>query len=169
MSAFTVAVLSLSLLATPTSFHGTTHCNIEKEKGDVVSQDHDLVIEPGQSVHNAVAVNGNVLVKKGAHVSKSVLAIQGSVTLEPGAVVDEDVLALGGDVHALGNARIGKDAVALGGILDLSKSAHVEGSHVNLSLNLNGTDVAQKLIDAALGPDHSCQVTESKSSARDDE
>jgi hypothetical protein len=134
----------------------------------VVQQNRDVVIEAGQEVHSAVAVNGNVVVRAGAVVDGSAMAIHGSVTLEPGAVVKRGVLAINGSVAASGDARVGEDVIALGGSASMGEGVTVGGSRLELALNIDGTELAQTLVNQLLGPKGHCEIEESSLSASPD-
>lgn len=121
-------------------------------------QGTDLVIEPGEKVKDAVAVDGNVIVKKGAVVDNDVVAVRGRVVLEAGARVKGDAVALGGDVRVPTGARVDGNATALGGKLKVDKPEDVGGERVNFSLELNGDDLVKELLGKALEDDQKCHI-----------
>lgn len=157
-------VSALTLNVSSPASHSNFKCTLSKDKGDVLAQGKDLVIEAGQNVQSALVVHGNLLIRKGA-VVKDAVAFEGSVTLEPGAVVKGSALAFGGNVHAQGDARIGKDAVALGGQLDVAPTVAVAGDRVSLSVDLGGSALAQSLIEGFLGAAQQCRIVEADAKA----
>jgi NDP-sugar pyrophosphorylase family protein len=131
-------------------------CAVHKSDGTRAAQGENLVLKAGETVKDAVVVDGDILVRKGA-VVEDVVAIRGKVTIEEGAQVKGDVVALGGDLHLRGKARVEGDAVALGGSLRMDEGASVGGEQVSFALSFNGKDLARSFIDKALeGSD--CQI-----------
>ncbi|MBF5045910.1 hypothetical protein FGE12_26100 [Aggregicoccus sp. 17bor-14] len=133
-------------------------CHITLEPGDVLVERKDLVLQPGQTVHDAVALEGNVVVKKGA-VVKSVVAFHGTVTVEEGAEVLGDVVSLGGELRLQPGARVGGNALALGGKMKRADTASVKGDQLSLGgLELNGVDLVGGLLTKVLGDLKDCRV-----------
>ena len=130
-------------------------------------QGTDLVIEPGEKVKDAVAVDGDVIVKKGAVVSNDVVAIRGRVILEAGARVKGDAVSMGGEVRVPTGARVDGDAMALGGKLKLDRQEDVGGERVNFSLELNGDDLVKELIGKALDEEDTCHILDDEDDAKD--
>ncbi|MBN2526376.1 MAG: hypothetical protein JXR76_08280 [Deltaproteobacteria bacterium] len=73
----------------------------------------DSVTIEGRVNREAVAVGGNVLVKKGAYVGRSVTAVGGDVLVEDGATVNGEVVAVGGKVTVEDGATIKGDRVSI--------------------------------------------------------
>jgi NDP-sugar pyrophosphorylase family protein len=131
-------------------------CAIHKNDGTRAVQGEDLVLKAGETVKDAVAVDGDIVVRKGA-VVEDVVAIRGKVTIEEGAEVKGDVVALGGELHLRGKARVAGDAVALGGSIRMDEGASVGGDQVSFALSFNGKDLARTFLEKALkGSD--CQI-----------
>lgn len=133
-----------------------TRCSVTAKGGSRAVQGENLIIQAGETVKDAVAIDGDVTVRKGAVVD-DVVAIRGKVTIEEGAEVKGDAVSLGGQLILQGKARVNGDAVALGGELRMAEGATVGGDKVDFSLSFNGTNLAQSFIDKALaGSD--CQI-----------
>lgn len=142
-------------------------CEVHSKDGSRAVQGQDLILNSGEKAKDAVAVDGNVVVRKGAVVG-DVVAIRGRVTIEEGAVVKGDAVALGGELHLHKNARVKGDAVALGGTLQLDEGASVDGDRVNFSLGFNGEDLAQSFLKKAL-ENSDCSITVSGDEDEDED
>jgi NDP-sugar pyrophosphorylase family protein len=132
-------------------------CAIHSKEGSRAVQGTNLILNSGEKAKDAVAVDGDVVIRKGAVVG-DVVAIRGKITIEEGAVVNGDAVALGGELHLQKKARVEGDAVALGGTLQMDEGASVGGDKVNFSFSFNGTDVAKSFLDKAL-QDSDCHLT----------
>jgi NDP-sugar pyrophosphorylase family protein len=126
---------------------------VNVKDGSKAVQGTNLVVEPGEKIKDAVAVDGDVIVKKGAVVDNDVAAVRGRVVLEPGARVKGDVVAIGGEVRVPSGARVDGNAVALGGKLSVDKKEDVGGDRTDFSLVLNGEDLLKEVIGKALDED----------------
>jgi hypothetical protein len=158
------ALAALSLVVAPAARaedDGKLDCTLSEGKDDRLVQDKDLVLEPGDKVKQAVALRGNVRVKRGAQV-EDVVAINGSVTLEPGASVEGDAVAVGGKVHAREGSEIKGDAIALGGKLRLDKKAKVGGGRVSMQIDVNGSDIVQSFLDKVFEGRQKCRIVKAK-------
>lgn len=142
---------------------------VSVKDGSKAVQGTNLVIEPGEKIKDAVAVDGDVIVKKGAVVDNDVAAIRGRVILEPGARVKGDVVSIGGEVQVPAGARVDGDVVALGGKLKLDKKEDVGGEQVNFSLVINGDDLVKQFIGKALDEDQKCHILDSDDDDDDDD
>ncbi|RKG91807.1 polymer-forming cytoskeletal protein [Corallococcus terminator] len=131
---------------------------VNVKDGSKAVQGTDLIIEPGEKIKDAVAVDGDVIVKKGAVVDNDVAAVRGRVILEAGARVKGDVVSLGGEVRVPAGARVDGNAVALGGKLKVDKQEDVGGEKVNFSMELNGEDLVKQVIGKALDEDQKCHI-----------
>jgi UDP-3-O-[3-hydroxymyristoyl] glucosamine N-acyltransferase len=132
-------------------------CSLHAKDGSRAVQGTNLTINAGEKTKDAVAVDGDVLIRKGA-VVEDVVAIHGKITIEEGAEVKGDAVALGGELRLQKNARVDGDAVALGGSMQLAEGASVGGDKVSFSLSINGDDLAKSFLKKALkGSD--CQIT----------
>ncbi|WP_224240792.1 bactofilin family protein [Hyalangium gracile] len=141
-------------------------CSVHSKDGSRAVQGTNLVINAGEKTRDAVAVDGDVLIRKGA-VVEDVVSIHGRITIEEGARVKGDVVALGGELRLQKNARVEGDAVALGGTLQLGEGATVGGDQVSFSLNINGDDLAKSFLKKAL-ENSDCQITLSDDDDEDD-
>ncbi|CAM3273067.1 polymer-forming cytoskeletal protein [Corallococcus sp. ZKHCc1 1396] len=131
---------------------------VNVKDGSKAVQGTNLVVEPGDTLRDAVAVDGDVIVKKGAVVDNDVAAIRGRVILEAGARVKGDVVSLGGEVRVHSGARVDGSATALGGKLKLDKQEDVGGEKVSFSMEFNGEDLVKQLIGKALDEDQKCHI-----------
>lgn len=136
----------------PTKAHAKAIC-VNVKDGSKAVQGTNLVVEPGEKIHDAVAVDGDVIVKKGAVVDNDVVSIRGRVILEPGAKVKGDVVSIGGEVRVPAGAHVDGNAAALGGKLHLDKKEDVGGEQVSLSLVFNGDDLVKEFVGKALDED----------------
>ena len=141
--------LAVLLLATPAlaeeqgeaALQDST-CSISVKKGDLVSRGVKLIVEGDQHTHDAVALDGNVVVRAGATV-KDVVAMRGNVTVEKGARITGKVVALGGDVRVAEGAVLEGEVSALGGQVHSAPGATLLGDKNELSLQVNGKDPVQ--------------------------
>lgn len=142
----TLALLSLLSVPAIGLARDSTHveadrsgCTLSVKKGDLVAQGQTLVVEGSQEDHNALVVDGDVVVRTGSTV-RDVVALRGKVTVEAGARVLGDISALGGDVRLEKGASIAGDVNAIGGRIDAAEGASISGEKSQLSLRLNGEE-----------------------------
>ncbi|MDC0707692.1 polymer-forming cytoskeletal protein [Stigmatella sp. ncwal1] len=133
-------------------------CAVQSKDGTRAVQGTDLVLEAGETLKDAVAVEGNVIVRKGA-VVEDVVAIQGKVIVEAGAEVKGNVVALGGDIRLRKNAHVQGDAVALGGSINADEEATIDGDKVNFSLAFNGKELVRSFLKNALDEESGCTIS----------
>ncbi|MFY0523038.1 hypothetical protein ACN28I_07530 [Archangium gephyra] len=124
-------------------------CTISIKKGDLFTRGKNLVIDGKKAVRDAVAIDGDVVVRAGATVN-DVVSIRGKVTVEAGARVSGDVTAISGNVHLQKGATIAGDVTAIGGEVQTDEGATIAGEKNQLSININGEDFFKKLTSAAL-------------------
>jgi hypothetical protein len=149
MTSLIHSFLAVLLFATPSlaedggeaAFHDST-CSISVKKSDLFSRGTTLRVEGAQGARDAVALDGDVVVRAGATV-KDVVAMRGNVTVEAGARVLGKVVALGGDVHVAEGAILEGDVSALGGRVHAAPGATLRGEKNELSLEVNGKDPVQ--------------------------
>ncbi|AKQ66044.1 Glutamate synthase [NADPH] large chain [Myxococcus hansupus] len=134
-------------------------CATQSEDGSRAVQGTDLVIEADDKVKDGVAVEGNVIVRKGA-VVEDVVAIQGRVIIEPGGRVTGNAVSLGGEVRVHKGATIEGNAVALGGRLKLDQDDAVKGEKVSLSFEIGGRDFVRGIIQEALSSETGCHIVD---------
>jgi hypothetical protein len=150
------ALLAVAVLCgTPALARDGKECHLTVGPGDVVKRTGDVVVEAGQVVANAVALDGTVRVKKGA-VVKSALAVKGDVVVEDGAEVTETALSLGGAV------KVKKGGVVKGTTLQLKEGGlrlkSDSGSKVSGDLVVDGESLSTKLLAGILGSLEGCAV-----------
>lgn len=92
----------------------------------------DVVVRPGESARDVVAIRGTIKVQAGAEVRDAV-AVLGSVVLEPGAMAREAV-AVGGDVKLGPGAEVARDAVSVGGLVERDATAQIGGETVSVGI-----------------------------------
>jgi len=92
----------------------------------------DVVVRPGETARDVVAIRGSIKVEPGAEVRDAV-AVLGSIVLESGAMARE-VVAVGGDVKLGPGAEVAKDAVSVGGSVDQDPSAEIGGETVSVGI-----------------------------------
>lgn len=154
------ALAVLSLLALPAAARAEDEakkedktpgakCSISVKKGDLVSRGKNLVVDGKNAVRDAVAIDGDVVVRAGATVN-DVVSIRGKVTVEAGARVSGDVTAINGNVHLQKGATIAGDVTAIGGEVQADEGATIAGDKNQLSININGEEFFKKVIGAAL-------------------
>ena len=120
-------------------------CTLTVKKGDLVAQGKTLVVEGRGEGRNALAIDGDVVVRAGSTV-KDVVALRGKVTIEAGARVLGDVSALGGDVRLEKGASIAGDVNAIGGRIDAAEGTTISGEKSQLTINLNGEELFRGLM-----------------------
>ena len=135
-------VVPMLLLARP-AFAG--ECKVEVGPRDRVSRGEPLVVRSGETLENAIAVNGEVILESGAVVDKAV-AVGGSVTVRSGARVKQDVVAIAGDVVVERDARVGNDAVSLGGQVREQPGSRVGGNVMGLAVQAGKSSLAKQFL-----------------------
>jgi UDP-3-O-[3-hydroxymyristoyl] glucosamine N-acyltransferase len=125
-------------------------CAVQSKDGSRAVQGTDLVLEAGEKTKDAVAIEGNVIVRKGAAV-EDVVAIRGKVIIEAGAEVTGKVVSIGGGIRLRKNAHVNGDLVALGGTLQLDDGATVGGEKVNFNMAFNGEELIRSFDDEDKG------------------
>jgi NDP-sugar pyrophosphorylase family protein len=134
-----------------------SHCTISVKKGDLVAKGKTLIVEGQGAVRDALAIDGDVVVRAGATVNK-VSALRGKVTVEAGARVSGDVSALGGDVHIKKGATVVGNVNAIGGKVQIDEGATVAGEKNQLTINVNGEELVTKLLGGLdMGKDTQCE------------
>jgi hypothetical protein len=141
-------------------------CHIELDKGDVMVERTDLVLQAGQTVKDAFALHGDVVVRKGA-VVENVIAFEGDVTVEAGAEVKGDVVALGGELRLQDGATVRGNAISIGGKLKQAEGSSVKGDKLSIgSFEVNGTDLVDSLMGKVAKELRDCRVTMEDAEAR---
>jgi hypothetical protein len=161
MSKIVLALLAVSLCAAP-ALAGSSHrdhpgidCDFSVGPNDRLARTGDLVINPGETVDDAVALSGNVIVKAGAKVGGSVVAIDGSVRIEKGASVAQSAISLGGKVTLEAGARIGGSRISLGDALEVVGE---NGNHFQFAFSDASGSFGRKILDGVLHDIRSCRT-----------
>jgi UDP-3-O-[3-hydroxymyristoyl] glucosamine N-acyltransferase len=153
-----LAVLSLLALPLATRAEDTAQkkdkasrstCTLTAKKGDLVAQGKNLIVAGEGATRDAIAIDGDVVVRAGSTVN-DVVSLRGKVTVEAGARVVGDVASIGGDVRIEKGATIAGDVLALGGQLQADEGATIAGDKTSFSMNINGEELFQKLIGGVL-------------------
>ena len=92
----------------------------------------DVVVEPGDTARDVVAIRGSVTLRPGAE-ARDVVAILGTVKLEPGAQVRE-ATAIAGNVEVGPGAAVRRDATAVGGSVRVDPSGEVGREQTSVDL-----------------------------------
>jgi len=165
MRTLAAALLALTLVAAPAGAKDKVRdqdaekdkerCHLSVGPHDVVKKSGDVVVEAGQVVENAVALQGTVRVRKGA-VVKTAMAVKGDVVVEDGGEVRETALSLGGAV------RVKKGGVVKGSTLQLKEGALSlrgdSGGRVSGDLVVDGESLSTKVLAGILGSLEGCAV-----------
>jgi hypothetical protein len=130
-------------------------CTVSVGPADVVKKAGEVVIEAGQVVDNAIALDGAVRVRRGA-VVKTAVAVKGDVVVEDGGQVTETALALGGAVKVRPGGRVQGSTVQLkeGGLRLHGK----EGHQLSGDLSVDGESLSTKLLVALVGSLRDCTL-----------
>jgi len=139
------------LLATPAL---AEDCVVTAGPHDRVSRGKTVVVEAGESVENAMALDGDVVLRRGARV-KSAVAVNGNLILEPGAKVTGTAAAFGGQIRVSPGAKIS------GSRLQLSDGIQIRGengSDVGLALSIAGRDLSKLVVAKLVEKARSCRI-----------
>jgi hypothetical protein len=152
------SLLTLPARAAPpaSSDRADVHCDVNAGPDDRLAKDGDLIVQPGEVVEDAIALHGDVIVRRGARVRGDVLALDGSVRIEAGAQVGKSAVAFGGKVLREGDGRVdgSRISVAPDGSVELAGD---EGD--GLTLSFSGQDsLGRKVVDALLSGIRACRV-----------
>lgn len=151
-------LLAVTLLGS-TAALAKDECHITVGKRDVVKRTGDVIIEGGQVVEDAIALDGTVVVKAGAKV-KSAVSLKGSVVVEDGAVVTDTVLSIGGTV------TVGKTAFVKS-VLELDAEHGIrlrgkDGEDFSFNLRIDGKTLGERIVEESTAKVKDCLVTKEK-------
>lgn len=133
-------------------------CVVDAGPHDVVKKTGDVIIEAGQIVEDAIALDGMVIVKNGAKV-KNAISFHGSVLIDIGGEVTQTALAIGGKVKVIkgGSAK---------SVVEISeKGLRVrgdDGDDLDLNIVIGGKSLGQRIADEALAKMKNCQIVATK-------
>ena len=128
-------------------------CVVTVGPHDRLARGKTVVVEAGESLENAMALDGDVVLRRGARV-KSAVAVNGNVILEAGAKVTGTAASFGGQI------RIAEGAKVSGSQLQLSDGIQVRGENgkdLNLVLSVAGQDVSNLLVAKLVQKARSCR------------
>ncbi len=147
--------LAAAVLLTALPAAAKEECHLTVGPNDVVKRTGDVVVEAGQVVENALALEGSVRVKKGA-VVKTAVAVRGDVVVEAGGEVSDTAVSLGGAV------TVKKGGTVKGSTLQLQegglKVRGDSGKRVVGNLTIDGESLSGKLLAGILGSLEGCRV-----------
>jgi len=129
-------------------------CVVSAGPHDRVSRGKTVVVEAGESLENAVAIDGDVILRRGARV-KSAVAVNGNLVLESGAKVTGTAASFGGKIEVAEGAKIS------GSRLQLSDGIHIRsenGKDVGLALSVGGQDLSDLLVSKLVEKARSCRI-----------
>ena len=128
-------------------------CVVTVGPHDRLGRGKTVVVEAGESLENAMALDGDVVLRRGARV-KSAVAVNGNVILESGAKVTGTAASFGGQI------RVAEGAKVSGSRLQLSDGVQLRGESgkdVNLALSIAGQDVSSLLVAKLVEKARSCR------------
>lgn len=150
--------LLAALVVTALPAFAEEECRVEAGPNDVVKKTGDVVIEAGQVVEDAIALDGTVTIKSGAKV-KSAVSFHGNVIIEDGASVKKSALAIGGTVKVAKGGKVNNS-------IEISdkglKVRGDDGDDVDLNLIVGGKSLGQRIADEALAKMKNCKITAAK-------
>ena len=128
-------------------------CVVTVGPHDRLGRGKAVVVEAGESLENAMALDGDVVLRRGARV-KSAVAVNGNVILESGAKVTGTAASFGGQI------RVAEGAKVSGSRLQLSDGVQLRsenGKDVSLALSIAGQDVSSLLVAKLVEKARSCR------------
>ena len=144
-------LVSLAVLASAPAL--AEDCVVTVGPHDRVGRGQTVVVEAGESLEDALALDGDVVLRRGARV-KSAIAVNGNVILEPGAKVTGTAASFGGQI------RVAEGAKVSGNRLQLSDGIQLRGENgkdLNLALSVAGKDVSNLLVTKLVQKARSCR------------
>lgn len=129
-------------------------CEMAPSPNDRLSEKGDLIIPAGAIVEDAIAIEGDVIIKKGARLSGNAIALGGSVIAEPGAHIGESAISVGGKLQISSAATIKGTRIALSDSIQLKSE---DGDDFQLSLNIDGDNLGHKLVNEILRDLRACR------------
>ncbi|MBN2673154.1 MAG: hypothetical protein JXX29_15845, partial [Deltaproteobacteria bacterium] len=91
-------------------------------------------IGPDEAVHKAVSIGDNVTIE--GSVQEEAVAVGGQMVVKKGAHIGTDAVAIGGDVRIESGAFVEGEAVAVGGKVIVEEGATVQGDRVSVNVPL---------------------------------
>ena len=144
-------LVSLAVLASAPAL--AEECVVNFGPHDRVARGQTVMVEAGESLEDALALDGDVILRRGARV-KSAIAVNGNVILEPGAKVTGTAASFGGQIRVADGAKVS------GSRLQLSDGIQLRGENgkdVNLALSVGGKDVSNLLVTKLVQKARSCR------------
>jgi hypothetical protein len=135
-------------------------CVVSVGPKDRVSRGKTVVVEAGESLEDAMALDGDVILRRGARV-KSAVAVNGNVILEADSKITGTAASFGGEIRVAPGAKIA------GGRLQLSDGVQIQGESgkdMNLVLSVAGQDISRLLVAKLVEKARNCRIEASSSS-----
>lgn len=156
-AALAASLLALPALAAPPDGEGThVRCDVTAGPGDRLVAEGDLVVQPGEVVEDAIALHGDVIVRKGGKVNGDALSLDGSIRIESGAEVGKSAVAFGGKVLPERDALVKGSRISVGakGTVEL-----VGDDGDGLTLSFSGEDsYGRKVVEQILAGIKACRL-----------
>jgi hypothetical protein len=138
-------------------------CVVSAGPKDRVSRGKTVVVEAGESLENAMALDGDVILKPGARV-KSAVAVNGNVILEADSKVTDTAASFGGEIRVAQGAKIAGNRVQISDGFQV-RSEH--GKDVNLVLSVAGQDLSRLLVAKLIEKARNCRIEAASSGSGD--
>lgn len=159
------SLLPLTAAARAPSEGAHVRCDVDVGAGDRLVREGDLIVQAGEVVNDAIALHGDVIVRKGAVVHGSAIALEGSVRLEDGAQVAKSALAFSGKVQLAPSAHVAGSTVAVSreGTLELVGE---DGDGLTLTFSGDPGGLGRKVLDEVLAGVHACRIDAASRASR---
>jgi len=144
-------LVSLALLLSAPAL--AKECVVTVGPHDRLGRGKTVVVEAGESLENAMALDGDVVLRRGARV-KSAVAVNGNVILESGAKVTGTAASFGGQIRVAEGAKVSGSRMQLSDGVQLRSE---DGKDVNLALSIAGQDVSSLLVARMVEKARSCR------------
>jgi hypothetical protein len=112
-----------------------------------------VVVEPGESLESVMALDADVVLRRGARV-KSAVAVNGNVILEPGAKVTDTAASFGGQIRVSPGAKVAGHRLQLSDGFQLRGE---DGKDLGVTLTVAGQDLSRLLVAKLVEKARSCR------------
>jgi predicted acyltransferase (DUF342 family) len=129
-------------------------CVVSAGPKDRVSRGSTVVVQAGESLENAMALDGDVILRRGARV-KSAVAVNGNVILEADSKVTETAASFGGEIRVASGAKIAGHRLQMG---DGFRLRGENGKDTNLTLSVEGQDLSRLLVSKLVERARNCRI-----------
>ena len=138
-------------------------CVVNFGPHDRVARGQTVVVEAGESLEDALALDGDVILRRGARV-KSAIAVNGNVILEADSKVTDTAASFGGEIRVAQGAKIAGNRVQISDGFQV-RSEH--GKDVNLVLSVAGQDLSRLLVAKLIEKARNCRIEAASSGSGD--